>query len=88
MIKLAFNIFERNFKNEIYGLYQNSIRHFGTVLLARLGTEHELSEETLSQVEKYVIHLYSSNDNVRSINSLRGILAASIPINKLPPHVR
>ncbi|KAJ8914703.1 hypothetical protein NQ315_017412 [Exocentrus adspersus] len=55
------------------------------ILLVKLGVEEELSENTFKDIEKFVIHLYSTNDNVNSINSLRGILAASIPINKLPP---
>ncbi|KAJ8921248.1 hypothetical protein NQ315_013720 [Exocentrus adspersus] len=55
------------------------------ILLVKLGVEEELSENTFKDIEKFVIHLYSTNDNVNSINSLRGILAASRPINKLPP---
>ncbi|KAK5640297.1 hypothetical protein RI129_011108 [Pyrocoelia pectoralis] len=39
----------------------------------------------LKDVVKFVIRLYTTGDDIDCINSLRGILASSKTINKLPP---
>ncbi|KAJ8910622.1 hypothetical protein NQ315_002858 [Exocentrus adspersus] len=35
------------------------------ILLVKLGVEEELSENTFKDIEKFVIHLYSTNDNAK-----------------------
>lgn len=54
-------------------------------LLARVGVEQYLDEEDFNNVVKFVIRLYTTNNSIKCINDLRGILASSKPINKLPP---
>lgn len=54
-------------------------------LLEQLGVEKHLSEVVFNDTVKFVIRLYTTSADFECINSLRGILAASKSINKLPP---
>ncbi|KAK5642536.1 hypothetical protein RI129_008703 [Pyrocoelia pectoralis] len=54
-------------------------------LLEQFGFERDLSEDVLKDIVKFVIRLYTTCDDIGCINSLRGILASSKSINKLPP---
>lgn len=54
-------------------------------LLGRVGVEQYLDEDVFNDVVKFVIRLYTTNENINCINALRGILASSKSINKLPP---
>lgn len=45
----------------------------------------EFSDDMFNNIEKFVIKLFSSNQNISSINTLRALLASSSLIGKLPP---
>ncbi|KAJ8912066.1 hypothetical protein NQ315_016755 [Exocentrus adspersus] len=55
-------------------------------MLVKLGVEEELSENTFKDIEKFVFHLNSTNDNeTRLIHLEEFWLLLHRPINKLPP---
>ncbi|XP_031340958.1 uncharacterized protein LOC116169072 [Photinus pyralis] len=45
----------------------------------------DISEELFIRMYNFVLKIYSKNPNITSINTLRGVMAAATPINKLPP---
>lgn len=54
-------------------------------LLSNVGISDTLEEEDFNKMVKFVMRFYTNNENIHCINHLRGILASSKPISKLPP---
>lgn len=53
-------------------------------LLDRIGTAN-FDDALFKEVHIFVLRLYTSNEEISSVNNLRGILAASKTLDKLPP---